>query len=78
MAALHQGSPLCRRPILLFAGSIGKIICCRCSSNIVDDKDCKAIYEGLVSGDPKMRTLRALYQRVYGKYAAEAKKKEGT
>lgn len=47
-------------------------------SAIVDDKDCKAIYEGLVSGDPKMRTLRALYQRVYGKYAAEAKKKEGT
>ncbi len=47
-------------------------------SAIVDGKDCKAIYEGLVSGDPKMRTLRALYQRVYGKYAAEAKKKEGT
>ena len=46
-------------------------------SAIVDNKDCKMIYEGLVSGDPKLRTYRALYQRIYGKYIAEAKKKEG-
>ena len=46
-------------------------------SAIVDNKDCKAIYEGLVSGDPKMRSLRALYQRIYGKYITDAKKKEG-
>lgn len=41
------------------------------------NKDCKAIYEGLVSGDPKLRSYRALYQRIYGKYITDAKKKEG-
>lgn len=46
-------------------------------STIIDNKDCKAIYEGLISGDPKYRTFRALYQRIYGKYIAEAVKKEG-
>ena len=46
-------------------------------SAIADNKDCKAIYEGLISGDPKLRTFRALYQRIYGKYVTEAKKKEG-
>lgn len=46
-------------------------------STIVDNKDCKAIYEGLISGDPKLRSFRALYQRIYGKYIIEAKKKEG-
>lgn len=45
-------------------------------SAIVDNKDCKAIYEGLISGDPKMRSFRALYQRIYGKYITNAKKKE--
>ncbi len=45
-------------------------------STIIDNKDCKAIYEGLISGDPKMRTFRALYQRIYGKYIIDAKKKE--
>lgn len=46
-------------------------------SVIAVNKDYKAIYEGLVSGDPKMRTYRALYQRIYGRYTIEAKKKEG-
>ncbi len=46
-------------------------------STIADNKDYKVIYEGLISGDPKLRTLRALYQRIYGKYITEAKKKEG-
>lgn len=46
-------------------------------SVIADNKDCKAIYEGLISGDPKLRAYRALYQRIYGKYIAQAKKKEG-
>lgn len=46
-------------------------------SAIADNKDYKIIYEGLISGDPKLRSFRALYQRIYGKYAAEAKKKEG-
>ena len=46
-------------------------------SAIADNKDCKAIYEGLISGDPKLRSYRALYQRIYGKYITEAKKKGG-
>jgi len=41
---------------------------------IIDNKDCKSIYEGLMSGDPKLRTHRALYQRIYGKYISDAKK----
>ena len=45
-------------------------------SVLADNRDCKMIYEGLVSGDPKLRTYRALYQRIYGKYITEAKKKE--
>lgn len=39
--------------------------------------DYKAIYEGLLSGDPKSRTLRALYMRIYGKYIDKAKKERG-
>lgn len=46
-------------------------------SAIADNKDYKEIYEGIVSGDPKLRTYRALYQRIYGRYITEAKKKEG-
>lgn len=46
------------------------------ASVIVDNKDCKMLYEGLLSGDPKLRTYRALYQRIYGRYIAEAKKRE--
>mgnify|MGYP001775175729 FL=1 len=45
-------------------------------SAIATPEDFKHIYEGLVSGDPKMRTFRALYHRIYGKYIAEAKKTE--
>lgn len=47
-----------------------------CASVIADQKDCKAIYEGLISGDPKLRTYRALYQRIYGRYISNAKKEE--
>ena len=43
-------------------------------SSIVDNRDCKEIYEGLVSGDPKLRTCRSLYQRVYTRYINRAKK----
>jgi predicted phosphoadenosine phosphosulfate sulfurtransferase len=46
-------------------------------SVLADNKDFKAIYEGLVSGDPKLRTYRALYQRIYGKYFIKSKKEEG-
>lgn len=45
-------------------------------SSIVTQKDCKEIYKGLISGDPKLRAFRALYQRIYGRYITEAKKKE--
>lgn len=43
-------------------------------SAIATQKDCKDIYEGLMSGDPKSRTLRSLYNRVYGRYIEQAKK----
>lgn len=43
---------------------------------IADQTDCREIYEGLISGDPKLRTYRALYQRIYGKYIDNAKKAE--
>lgn len=46
-------------------------------SAIANNKDFKNIYEGLISGDPKFRTYRALFQRIYGRYVDEAKKKEG-
>lgn len=45
-------------------------------SAIATQKDYKAIYEGLISGDPKLRSYRALYQRIYGRYITEAKRKE--
>lgn len=45
-------------------------------SAIATPEDFKHIYEGLVSGDPKMRTFRALYHRIYGKYIEKAKKME--
>lgn len=44
-------------------------------SAIATDTDYKHIYEGLISGDPKMRAFRALYQRIYGRYISDAKKK---
>lgn len=47
-------------------------------STIAEEKDFKMIYEGLVSGDPKLRTFRALYQRIYGKYISEAVKAEAS
>lgn len=45
-------------------------------SAIATDADYKHIYEGLISGDPKMRAFRALYQRIYGRYISDAKKGE--
>lgn len=43
---------------------------------IATEKDYKAIYEGLISGDPKLRSYRALYQRIYGRYISDAKREE--
>lgn len=41
---------------------------------IAEDKDYKEIYQGLISGDPKLRTFRALYSRIFGRYIDKAKK----
>lgn len=43
---------------------------------IATEKDYKIIYEGLISGDPKLRTYRALFQRIYDRYISEAKREE--
>lgn len=43
-------------------------------SSFADHKDYQMVYEALVRGDPKMRALRALYQRIYGRYIGDAKK----
>lgn len=45
-------------------------------SAIATEKDYKTIYEALIAGDPKMRSFRALYHRIYGKYITDAKRKE--
>ena len=37
-------------------------------------KHYKKMYDALVAGDPKLRTLRAVYQNVFGDYATYAKK----
>lgn len=47
-----------------------------CIHKIVDRKYYKSIYEGLISGDPKKRTLRALYAKIFGEYAREEAKKQ--
>lgn len=36
-------------------------------------RDYKQMHDALIAGDPKLRTLRAVYQNVYGAYAAYAK-----
>ncbi len=45
-------------------------------STLASQNDCKHIYEGLISGDPKGRAFRALYQRIYGKYIMNAKEEK--
>jgi predicted phosphoadenosine phosphosulfate sulfurtransferase len=42
--------------------------------SFADERDYKDMYEGLISGDPKLRTYRALFQRVYSRYIDSAKK----
>ncbi|MBR2943390.1 MAG: phosphoadenosine phosphosulfate reductase family protein [Clostridia bacterium] len=37
-------------------------------------RDYRQMHDALVAGDPKLRTLRAIYQNVYGAYAEYAKK----
>jgi hypothetical protein len=40
---------------------------------IATEKDYRQIYEALQRGDPKMRSLRALYQTIFGRYVETAK-----
>lgn len=40
---------------------------------IATEKDYRQMYEALQRGDPKMRTLRALYQTIFGRYVEKAK-----
>lgn len=46
------------------------------SSMHVDDL-CKCLYEGLVKGDPKGRTLRAIYQKIGTDYINRSKQERG-
>lgn len=41
---------------------------------IARPKDYKQMHDALIAGDPKLRTLRAVYQNVYGAYAEYAKR----
>ena len=38
-------------------------------SDIMQDADLKRMHDALVAGDPKLRSLRALYTSVFGAYA---------
>lgn len=40
---------------------------------LLNDQQAKSLYESLMAGDPKLRSLRALYQNVYSKYVESAK-----
>ena len=49
----------------------------RCYANIdgiARQRDYRKMYEALIAGDPKLRSMRAIYQDVYGAYAEYAKK----
>ena len=37
------------------------------------ERDYRYMYEALIKGDPKLRSFRALYQKIYGRYILEAK-----
>ena len=41
-------------------------------SLFADNNDYRQMYEGLMSGDPKLRTHRAIYQNIYSKYIKKA------
>ena len=43
-------------------------------SSFGDQRDFREIYDGLVRGDPKLRTYRSLFNRIYGRYIVSAKK----
>ena len=43
------------------------------ASSVADNEDYRKIYEGLMAGDPKLRTQRSLYQQILTKYIEKAK-----
>ncbi len=43
-------------------------------SIFADEKDFKAMYESLVKGDPKLRSYRAVFNNIFGKYVDNTKK----
>ena len=47
------------------------------AQHVVDKKFYKDMYEYLLGGDPKLRNLRALNQRIYTKYSIQVKKETG-
>ena len=44
------------------------------ADGVARPKDYRKMHDALVAGDPKLRSLRAIYQDVYGAYAEYAKK----
>ena len=46
-------------------------------SLIATNDELKDFYEALMAGDPKMRTLRALYVKIFGRYMGESKEAQG-
>lgn len=44
--------------------------------NIATPREFKRLYEGLISGDPKMRSLRAMFSVVFARYRAEEEKRD--
>lgn len=46
-------------------------------SLIATNAELKDMYESLLAGDPKMRTLRALYVKIFGRYMGESKEAQG-
>lgn len=46
-------------------------------AGIATDAEYKRIYEGLISGDPKARTLRAIYSQIRRRYVDDARKESG-
>lgn len=40
---------------------------------IIVERDYQKVYEGLMAGDPKLRTLRALYEKIFSNYSQEEK-----
>ena len=48
--------------------------CYQKTFSIARQRDYKKLYEALVAGDPKLRSLRAVYQDIYGAYAEYAKR----